>query len=750
MAGGKVTERSIQGPADPVASPPPGDGTSTDAGQRAGRQPLGRPAELAGLSTRPASASAAGPVAAFPLRRAVLPLLPLAAETLQTEPAKQVDWALKYGATWRTLVHDGRASTEQRLNLARTGVKHAEAGLRALALLSEQGCLTNDDALRGELFNHRAEATMAGIQAYHRMLNEEWETHAQGRGVHSDASAPAAFEGIRELLTRGQFQDAKLELKRYRAVLDTFVEHCKPGGAPHPLQARLESNLPAVMAGRARCRSAMQSVNVLGIASCAYSLSRLALAMRLPDLTARVAALLAAMRHQRDEVAVAVHTLDALAMWHPGAEGEAPPDRPTRPQLAACKGLVRAFRDRLDRIGTHLCMDAAARIEMNDATDLWKAMLDVAQVIADYRANLDALCESVRGADFEPATPSSREDGPGSASEPQPAATMPVPAATIEDRHPVEHGKHPVARPALAAPAPVPRPPDSRTPAQREADDLLRRCQVDAATVSQFRGDVVAIADAFGKDASDLERLMNDRERSAAVAATFMRTSVEDWFGKRERLEKAQRGLSAEDPRIGLLTDRLRALDMIGRYVDVWEADASKRALVPKAKHLERLLEMNEVEQVDAPVRLRSGRDKRNRDRVFEIRIQPKPLSGRDQDKDKDEDKAGDRDRARPMFVHLHTSRRIGADALHTLDYRDFDAVHLKLDAQKNLGRNWEEVMRALGYPDMKVERSKVGSELLSRLFALAGRGSASTSAAAGRAGRIDASPGGLRPGGGS
>ncbi|WP_240435193.1 hypothetical protein [Ralstonia solanacearum] len=393
-------------------------------------------------------------------------------------------------------------------------------------------------------------------------------------------------------------------------------------------------------------------------------------------------------------------------------------------------------------------MDAAARIEMNDATDLWKAMLDVAQVIADYRANLDALCESVRGADFEPATPSSREDGPGSASEPQPAATMPVPAATTEDRHPVGHGKQLVAAPALAAPAPVPRPPDSRTPAQREADDLLRRCQVDAATVSQFRGDVVAIADAFGKDASDLERLMNDRERSAAVTATAMRTSVEDWFGKRERLEKAQRGLSAEDPRIGLLTDRLRALDMIGRYVDVWEADASKRALVPKAKHLERLLEMNEVEQVDAPVRLRSGRDKRNRDRVFEIRIQPKPLSDRDQDKD--EGKADDRDRARPMFVHLHTSRRIGADALHTLDYRDFDAVHLKLDAQKNLGRNWEEVMRALGYPDMKVERSKVGSELLSRLFALAGRGAASASAVAGRAGRIEASPGGLRPGGGS
>ncbi|AMP39338.1 type III secretion system effector XopP [Ralstonia solanacearum] len=741
MAGGKVTERSIQGPADPVASPPPGAGTSADAGQRAGRQPLGRPAELEGLSTRPASASAAGPVAALPLRRAVLPLLPLAAETLQTEPAKQVDWALKYGATWRTLVHDGRAGTEQRLNLARTGVKHAEAGLRALALLSEQGCLTNDDALRGELFNHRAEAAMAGIQAYHRMLNEEWDAHAQGRGVHSDASAPAACDGIRELLTRGQFQGANLELKRYRAVLDTFVEHCKPGGAPQPLQARLESNLPAVMAGRARCRSAMQSVNVLRIASCAYSLSRLALAMGLLDLTARVGALLEALRHRRDEVAVAVHTLDALAMWHPGAEGEAPPDRPTRPQLAACKGLVRAFRDRLDRIGTHLCMDAAARIEMNDATDLWKAMLDVAQVIADYRANLDALCESVRGADFEPATPSSREDGPGSASEPQPAAT-------IEDRHPIGHGKPPVARPALAAPAPVPRPPDSRTPAQREADDLLRRCQVDAATVSQFRGDVVAIADAFGKDASDLERLMNDREHSAAVTATFMRTSVENWFGKRERLEKAQRGLSAEDPRIGLLTDRLRALDMIGRYVDVWEADASKRALVPKAKHLERLLEMNEVEQVDAPVRLGSGRDKRNRDRVFEIRIQPKPLSDRDQDKD--EGKADDRDRARPMFVHLHTSRRIGADALHTLDYRDFDAVHLKLDAQKNLGRNWEEVMRALGYPDMKVERSKVGSELLSRLFALAGRGAASTSAAAGRAGRIEASSGGLRPGGGS
>lgn len=180
---------------------------------------------------------------------------------------------------------------------------------------------------------------------------------------------------------------------------------------------------------------------------------------------------------------------------------------------------------------------------------------------------------------------------------------------------------------------------------------------------------------------------------------------------------------------------------MIGQYVNVWEADAAKRALLPKTKHLERLLEMNEIERIDMPVRLRPRQDRRSRDRVFEIRIQPKPLSNRDKG---DEPANGtnarqddDRYRAWPLFVHLHTSRPVGADELHRLNYRDFDAVHLKLDWQKNLGQGWERMMRALGYADAKVERAKVGRELLGQLFDLAGCGGASASAAAGRAGRI-------------
>ena len=92
-------------------------------------------------------------------------------------------------------------------------------------------------------------------------------------------------------------------------------------------------------------------------------------------------------------------------------------------------------------------------------------------------------------------------------------------------------------------------------------------------------------------------------------------------------------------------------------------------------------------------------------------------------------------DRALPLFVHLHLSRPVDAGKLHTLSYGDFNAVHLKLAAQKGQGRNWEKMMHAMGYRDAKVERAMVGDALLRRLFALAGRDDASASAVAGAPG---------------
>ncbi|MHC6086263.1 type III effector protein (hlk2) [Ralstonia solanacearum] len=756
MLGGKITERHIQAPADPVVSPADPD-TGADGSPQVGRPPAVRSAELTGLARPSASASPAS-MAAVTLRRAELPLRTLSAQTLRTPQGQTLDRALKYGALWQTLIGDASVNTDKRLELARGGVARAKAGLEALVQLPNHSRPTNTGELLAKLLKHLAESATAGIKAYHRILNEEWNARMDTLGIRSEsATASSVYDGLRELLSQGPLKDAMRELNDYRTDLDIFVDNCKPppGGRADPLPAWLEPALPAVLSGRVRCRSALQSLDAVGIILCIHSLSRIAAIMRLPDLAERVAALSGAVKYRQGEVATAIRALDAWAMWYPGAE-EAPPERLTRQQVAEYKALIRAYRDGIDRVGTRLCMDAAAGIEMADTTALWKALLDVAAVMARYRACLDELCESVRGGDPRLAvTPGTS----GQARVSQPEALSPVPdpadavdaadaadAADAVDRtedSTLPEPVRPLAAEPLAAPASasVSRPPDTRTAAQKHADDLLRRCQVDPQTVARFRGDVIAIAEALGKDTGDIERLMNDRKTSASVVATSIRQAVDGWFETRERLEQARRRLAEDDPRAGHLADRLLALDRIDRYVDTWEADAAKYALIPKAKHLERLLEMGEIERVSAPEQLRSSGDKRNRDRVFEILIQPKRFSNAGEDVDepgaRSQGQGNNRVRPLPLVLHLHTSRPVYAGELHRLPFRDFSAAHLKLAAQKNQGRNWEEMMHMLGYRDAKVERAEIGAKLLRQVFELAGRD--------GAAGPTEAGPSGAR-----
>ncbi|QCX51385.1 type III secretion system effector XopP [Ralstonia pseudosolanacearum] len=751
MLGGKITERSIRAPADPVASPVGPDSDRAGSPQ-AHRPPATRPAALEGLARPPASASPGTSMAAVAVRQAELPLRALPAAMLRTPEGVALTKAVKYGALFQTLVSDASVSTDQRRESAKRGVEQATAGIEALSGLSKKGGLPNPEALLGDLLHHLAEAAMVGIKAYHRMLNEEWDARTERFGIRSEhATAASVYDGLRSALTETTpFKGAMGELAYYRAALDRFVETCEPSRPNDSMPARLERNLPAVLSARARYRSALQCLDSLHVALCGLSLRRIAAVMGLPDLAQRVNTLADAMKYRRDEVAMAIGRLDAVAMWYPGAEG-APPERLTRRQLAECKALVRAYRDGIDRVGTQLCMDSAARIEAADTSPLWKTLLEVAEVIARYRGWLDELCGSVRGGDPEPAAaPGTSGQAPVLAPETASSMLDPVDALAVSDTvdladatDAADAADAAVRTEGSGSPAPVsplaaaPRPPDTRTAAQKLADGLLRRCPVDAETAARFGGDAVAIADAFGKDTRDIERLMGDRKTSAAMVATSMRQEVDGWFARRERLEQVRSGLSAQDPRTGHLTDRLRALDIIDRYVTTWEADAAKCALFPKTKHLERLLELGEIEHVHAPVPLRPSRDKRNRDRVFEIRIQPKRLSSPGGDADGIDGGGGrqDGDLALPLFVHLHLSRPVDADKLHTLPYKDFNAVHMKLAAQKGQGRNWEAMMHAMGHRGAKVERAHVGEELLRRLFALAGRDDASGPEAAGASG---------------
>ncbi len=740
MPRGKITGRHIQGSSAPPAPAPAITGAGGHASSSTGRPPVACSTELEGLARLSVSESpAAAPISIRP-QPGPVPLRVKSAQTLLTPAAQEVQRAQNRGLVWRRLVDSGRADTDQLMDLARSGVQSADAGLRALEWLAARSLIANGHEVRGVLLIHLAEAAMAGVEAYHQIATQDEEDGSEDDSeveldaslAFSDAVAFAERLNADVELKRDWVDGPMRELKNYRTVLDGIIDCSKPAGRPTETQAMLKDHVPAVTASQARCRSAMQSLNALSIMAGALRLIPLIAQAGLPDLGARVRDLLDAMGYRHDKVQAAMSALDAQVFWHPDAKDVARPDPLCAHVLAGYKALIRDHSDRLERVGERLCLDAAARIEMNDATELGQTMMDVAHAISAYGACMREQCESVRGVRAAPAAASRARVG-ASASQLDVASPVSAPAGGgAVDRTRRKQDKRP-AEPVRTVPAPVPGPPDARTAEQKAADDLLKRYPVDLETAARFHGDLVAVGCASGKDTSDIERLMNDPKRDAVVVAASARGHARDWFGTRERLENAQARLCADDPRHERLTDRIRALDVIERYVDVWESDVAKRALHPRAKYLERLLDLDEIDRIDVPIRMRPGRNKRKKpDHVFEICIQPKRLSSRDEDTDQGGDRArrDERDRAWPLFVHLHTSRQVGADELHKLEPREINAVHLKSDAQKNLGADWERAMHKLGYLDAKVERSEVSFTLLSRLLVATHRGEGSASAA--------------------
>ncbi|MFD2424588.1 hypothetical protein ACFSUI_11325 [Ralstonia solanacearum] len=98
-----------------------------------------------------------------------------------------------------------------------------------------------------------------------------------------------------------------------------------------------------------------------------------------------------------------------------------------------------------------------------------------------------------------------------------------------------------------------------------------------------------------------------------------------------------------------------------------------KRDMHPRSNHLIRLLEAGQIRCVEAPGRLppEEGNDKVGT--LLEIGIQFKPLSNRR--------------RAAPWFVPVHTDKPVTAQALPTMAFTEFTAVHLKTAKEKKRGR---------------------------------------------------------------
>jgi hypothetical protein len=714
MTGGGVREGGIGKSVAPTHSAtncaPAPTGTVEGGSPPASAHPASQPAQFAALATRTSSSRQPVEPQVGPPRNAMLPRSTTTSAT--ADPGVVLNHALNRGRTWKQLLaaeHDDEAdvdpryriSPEQKVKLALPIMESAREGLRALSALKIQGRVSAADAADHEtvLWTLLSAAASSGFSGRDTLLDARWQ---QDLGLQADSEVSSVLRVAwrSENQDLGEWVGILNELGLYRLAMDDMVRRMRAPEAPRKVKQNIKSLLPNIVSQQSLCASSTQSVRSVLIAIHVDRLTKLAEERGLTDVASRVDELTEASRYRGDEVIAAFTALnDTLCQAVLGTRGgSAVPQE----ALNRHKALLEEFVDQYDRVGLNLCLDVAAAIEMddagieqNDAGGIWRAMLDTAHAVAQYKACVLDLCETVRSS-----------SPPRNAMLTAPVDASPAPAASsrlVPRRR--KPGKRAAAR-SDTAPAPPAAPVDSRTPAQKNADALLKRCPVRHATAKQLDADVIAIARTLGKDTSTAEQLLNDARYDAVKVVDYLTVSARDWFGEIDRVRQVQASLTERDDadRIAQLADRLDALKLIEQNIKTFEADALKRDPLPRAKHLSRLLSSEEIATVDAPVRLQSAGDTGESGRLFEIAIWPKPLS--------------DGQHAAPWFVHLHTSEPVASQALFTMEFGAFTAVHLKTAKQKRLGRNWEEAMRAWGHTEAKVHRAAIGPTLLEELLA--------------------------------
>lgn len=743
MATGRIGARAVREPAQTPVSADASTSTAASPPAAASRQ-TARPAELRGLARAPSSrrsSSATGGLS----RQASLPAHALARETPET-PAEVFNQAMRHVDVWRALAERERKreaqgpehkslSTDRETKYACDAIVSIQTCLRALAAMPSS---TDVDKREVELLQLLVVAADAGVCARHVSLNalagQEAEFKAQRSGTAeaetvsgadgprpdtiaaqepepagATAPSPAEHAAIspQSALERepGKIQAWLGEFTSCRSALDEIIRRAEVGGAPPTVQSMVDKLLPSAVYDKLRCCSGMQALHGILAAASANRFVERARQMALPDLAVRADELLAAWHKENVAMEAAV---DALV-------DHGAPDKPTKrltpKAVAGHQAVIEAYAEGLDRVGLNLCLDAAADIEMDDAGGVWRRMIDVVNAISAYKASLLELSETARRAKTRPEAPQSEPESSEAAPEPAPSEPPPAARSAAPSGGSRRRYRRPGKRTAGPEPvsAPVPVPTDTRTVAQKRVDTLLRSCRIDRATVAQLGGNIVELAQRLGEDTRLVLSELNDRTRDAVIAANFIRGSVGNWFGEPDRVRSAKASLRTGDQdRIGRLTNWLGALELIERHVAPLETDMLKRDRYPRAKHLEKLLQAKGIAFVGAPARLPLTEDVDAVGTLFEMRIQPKPLSNGDP--------------AAAWVVHVHTNRPVTARALSTMAFKDFTAVHLKTDQDKNKGAQWEAAMRALGYTEAKVHRAAIGDELLNQLFAQAAR----------------------------
>lgn len=717
MARGKISGLHVRATAPAPANAGVPEPQQTPEPQQPGGRRVARSAELEGLAALPSPQAPASPVSAGQMRRAPLPL-PAPAAEVPLEPLsapaaevsleaaiiaekKAVETALKRGAIWQKLGGGAEMTPVRQLKLAHDGLVSAKAGLAALDPLTKHAVVDEADEARAQLMGYLAMAAISGIETYKHVLNEALKLERpQSRHASAQRESVSGPAFLRQQASLDDMAAIFDELKGYRDALDDYMRLCQAPSTPSATRVSMEAILPVVLSSRAVQNEAVRLASAVVIADSSGRLIRLAKQVTWPEFQQRVGELKVAASHGGEALSDAIGYLDVAADVGARHAGGALTQHLTPEKLAEYKAMAAAYGEGLHRVGVRLCLDAAARLEMDDTSDLWRAMLDVAHGISAYRTSLQALCDSV-STGKAPSRARSKTKGQAASPAQEPSSAR-LAEASGASRKPRGKGNRSAGSTSAAGKASAAR--DMRTGAQKHADTLLNGFPVDLKTARQLNGDIDQIAAALDQDVCEIEAARKNPRYTAVQAADAIRELARKWFGEAERLSEAQTPLPCTDARSGQLADRLQALELIHQRLDIQEADEIKRDALPWDQHLERLLQRGEIEHVSAPIRLPSEGDIGHQGTLFEMRIQPKPCSNEEQ--------------VAPWFLHLHTSELVSAEGLHTLESDKFKAVHMKTSQEKNLGRTWEMLMRARGWFDAKVHRAPIGHALRDELFA--------------------------------
>ncbi|WP_425512030.1 type III secretion system effector XopP, partial [Xanthomonas fragariae] len=674
-------------PADPAAAA----STSVDDSARPS-------SPLDGLSarpTKPVKPRIAGSSAALPGPSHTASSPASDKQPQSTDPADILQTALRRVEIWNEVItrddeqrsQPGAApllSREKRVELSLNAMKSAREGLQAIVDLKLQNPLTSDALVE----NEAALCTILGMSAAHgyaareELLREEW---AQQFSMPEPTDPTISRTTVRasvhhadvERQDPDQWSGYLSEIEKYRSAMYESLRRMKKPEAHGKTIENVPTMMELIKVGLGLCHEQMQPIRCLLVDIYRLRLLRQVEASGSHDVTARLHELCEVKNYFEDTVADAFTALGHVVT---GSVRPSEASAALTPQIVAQhKDVLEDYAEQFGRVSLGLCLDVAALIKGDGDDNIWQSMLDLAQALTDYRQCVLDLIRSV---------------GPGKREviAPPPATIEESPASRARPKSARKHRKpgNRAAAESSLVPAPPAVPNDTRTLAQQQADIVLKKFPLERAMVTELDADPIQIANRLGKDTGSVNEMMHCSRQDAMIAFTFVRSSIQGWFAK-DQLLQAKAKLPPGDERIAQLSERLELLGMIEQRVQTRETDALKSDTQPRAPHLSRLLEMHQVASVTSPTRLRSDNDSGDHGTLFEMRIEHAPLSNGE--------------RPAPWFVHLHTAKPVTTNAVPSLDYKEFTAVHLKTAKEKNLGKRWEMLMQALGNNDAKVHR---------------------------------------------